>query len=290
MGYGIIRCKKIKQTALNGLKIFWDSAVRDGEVLCSCGSVCETIKEKLVILQGRQQRKIRVDAPCAIHYLVTLSKSSVEELGEIKIRDFLKESLFFLTELHGQSSIVAAFITKVGYVMHVLVTPEKDGRLNARAFTNRNALRKLQEDFYQKVSVKYGLEKGMKGAVHRTREYENLQRLKLQTAEYEQRIRELAGESLVPKDLEYPEPEMFESKKAYARRCLKCLWNYALEIIQVNRAKALEYDRMQNENRELQTKCNELLYLLSQEREESKLLRFELEEIRNLQNPKIFVH
>ena len=78
MGFGIIRCKKVKRPNLNGLRIFWDSSVQKGCVLRECANVREEIIKRVREFQGQQLRKIRADAPYALHYLVTLSQESAE--------------------------------------------------------------------------------------------------------------------------------------------------------------------------------------------------------------------
>ena len=282
MGFGIIRCKKVKRPNLNGLRIFWDSSVQKGCVLRECANVREEIIKRVREFQGQQLRKIRADAPYALHYLVTLSQESAEKLGEEQIKAYLSESLSFLDTLHGQNNIIAAFISDTGHVMHVLAVPEKEGKLNAKAFTELNALRGLQESFFRNVSSKYGLERGVKGQRHKTQEEENFERLKVKSEKLEKRIKVLAGESLEPPVIEYPEPGLLEGKKAYAERCLKRLWDYSLQIIQVSRAKALAYDDMQKEKLKLEQEIREIKTKLIEEQTNNSLLRLEIRELEKL--------
>lgn len=282
MGFGIIRCKKVKRANLNGLRIFWDSGAQKGRVLRECTNVREEIIERVKEFQGRQLRKIRTDAPYALHYLVTLSQESAEKLGEEQVNAYLSESLSFLDTLHGRNNVIAAFISGTGQVMHVLAVPEKDGKLRAKVFTELNALRNLQESFFQNVSLKYGLERGVKGQKHKTREEENFERLKVKSEKLEKRMKVLAGESLEPPVIAYPEPGLLEGKKTYAERCLKCLWDYSLQIIQVSRAKALAYDDMQKEKLKLEQELREIKTKLIEEQTNNSLLRLEIRGLEKL--------
>lgn len=282
MGFGIIRCKKVKRPNLNGLRIFWDSSAQIGRVLRECTNIREEIIERVREFQGRQLRKIRADAPCALHYLVTLSQESAEKLGEEQVNAYLSESLSFLDTLHDRNNIIAAFISSTGHVMHVLAIPEKDGKLKAQVFTELNALRSLQESFFRNVSSKYGLERGVKGQKHKIREEENFERLKVKSEKLEKRIKVLAGESLEPPIIEYPEPGLLEGKKAYAERCLKRLWDYSLQIIQVSRAKALAYDDIQKEKLKLEQEIRKIKMKLIEEQTNNSLLQLEIRELEKL--------
>lgn len=282
MGFGIIRCKKVKRPNINGLIRFWSSSSKKGRVLRDCTNIRGEIIERTRVCQGRQLRKIRADAPCALHYLVTLSQESVETLGVERVNSYLNDSLSYLDNLHGQNNIIAAFISCTCNVMHVLAIPEKEGKLKAKAFTDLNALRSLQESFFQNVCSKYGLKRGFKGQKHKTPEEENFERLKLETEKLETRLKELAAESLQPSVLEYPEPGILEGKKAYAERCLKCLWEYSLRIIEVSRAKALAYDDALKENLKLKQELNRIKAKLNEERANNSLLQLEVREFENL--------
>lgn len=109
------------------------------------------------------KRAVRKDAVKMLEFLVAPSDNSLD-LDTSKA--FLKDSYEWLCDRFGRENVIAdtVHLDETTPHMHVVIVPlTKDGRLSAKDFTGTAVkLQKMQDDFFEKVSSKYGLKRGEK--------------------------------------------------------------------------------------------------------------------------------
>ncbi len=109
------------------------------------------------------KRAVRKDAVKMLEFLVAPSDNSLD-LNTSKA--FLNDSYEWLCDRFGRENVIAdtVHLDETTPHMHVVVVPlTKDGRLSAKDFTGTAVkLQKMQDDFFEKVSSKYGLKRGEK--------------------------------------------------------------------------------------------------------------------------------
>lgn len=185
MSYAIIRCQKCSSQAVvaaekNNLRKLKNYSNLDidptrshlNEILIASQSISSEVARQVETIQTAQKRKIRKDAPRALEYIVTASPEAFQSLDQQK---YFQSALDFLKNRHGDNRIVSAVIHRDQTTphMHVIIVPVKDGKLNARHFMSRDALRTLQDDFGT-LGNRFGLQRGQ----------ENSQKKHLNVAEY----------------------------------------------------------------------------------------------------------
>ena len=177
MGFAIIRCAKVGQGGLAALqfhnlreaknhsnKDIDPSRTHENLVLVSTGErIAKAVGKQVDEIQARQTRKIRKDAPRALEYLVTASPESLDKMSADEQRQYFGEAVRFLQKLHGTDRVVSAVVhldESTPHLHAVVVPVDKEGKLNAKPFMNRVALKQLQTDFAEKVGARFGLERG----------------------------------------------------------------------------------------------------------------------------------
>lgn len=175
MGFQILRTKKLKQTVsvLRSLKhshreqetLNADPSKRgDNGVLIGAG-------DANAVLQGFKQllpEKIRKGGVLCIEYLVTASPESMQKMTKAQQDEYFNDAVKWLQERHGAKNVIHAGVHRDETTPHMFayVMPyDSKGKMNASAFLGGSeVLSKMQTDFHQKVSQKYGLERGVKGS------------------------------------------------------------------------------------------------------------------------------
>lgn len=109
--------------------------------------------------------KVRKNAVQAIEFVITGSKEKLESMVETERNNYFRDSVNYLGKLLGEDNIISAAIHKdeISDHLHVLAIPiTKEGKLayNQLLGGHRDRLSKLQTDFYEKVAVKHGLDRG----------------------------------------------------------------------------------------------------------------------------------
>lgn len=132
-------------------------------------------EKAMAIYKKKLPQKVRKNAVRAIELMMTVSPEKLQdkkfnarvylnECNRWAVNKFGKENVFFIAEHFDESTPHIS----------ILFTPMIDGKLNARELiggaNGREKLSALQDDFYDNVGKKFGLERGLRGskAQHQT--------------------------------------------------------------------------------------------------------------------------
>lgn len=115
--------------------------------------------------------KVRKNAVLAIEYLITASPDA-KPVVDAKPGDgigshYFADTLQWIRAKHGAENVLAYALHRDETTPHmvVYVVPKDDkGKLNCRQFLGgtKNRLSELQDEFFEEVAVKHGLERGLK--------------------------------------------------------------------------------------------------------------------------------
>jgi hypothetical protein len=119
---------------------------------------------------------VRKNAVHAIEVVVSGSPERMHEMSKNERTEYFNDSLKWLSsQFGGNKNLVSVVIHEDEQTPHmqVIYTPiDEKGKLNARAFIggHRGRMTELQSEFANEVSIKHGLERGIKGskATHAT--------------------------------------------------------------------------------------------------------------------------
>lgn len=125
----------------------------------------KSIKERV----ATSVNKPRSNAVLCMEYFVSASPEFFNEDNGKQWKQFFNDTVEWLDERHGKENVVGVVIhldEKTPH-MHAYVVPiDKRGHLCAKTFIDgRQKLRAMQDSFFDKVSKKYGVERGLKGAL-----------------------------------------------------------------------------------------------------------------------------
>lgn len=126
--------------------------------------ISEDVKRRVADIQSRQKRKIRCDAPVAIEYMITASPEAIARLSKQEQERYFAECLSFVEARHGVGNRLSAVLhlDETTPHLHMLVFPEREGKLDAKSFFKLPALTALQDEFAIKVGKQFGLERGVR--------------------------------------------------------------------------------------------------------------------------------
>lgn len=126
--------------------------------------ISEDVKRRVADIQSRQKRKIRCDAPVAIEYMITASPEAMARLSKQEQERYFAECLSFVEARHGVGNRLSAVLhlDETTPHLHMLVFPEREGKLDAKSFFKLPALTALQDEFAIKVGKQFGLERGVR--------------------------------------------------------------------------------------------------------------------------------
>lgn len=127
-------------------------------------NLTEDVRRRVADIQSRQKRKIRCDAPVAIEYMITASPEAMARLSKQEQEQYFAESLNFVEARHGTRNRLSAVLhlDETTPHLHVLVFPEREGKLDAKSFFKLPALTAMQDEFAVKVGRQFGLERGVR--------------------------------------------------------------------------------------------------------------------------------
>lgn len=111
------------------------------------------------------KRKVRKDAVVLVDGMMTASPEWFQNHSYGEAMAFFKDGLDFIQERFGKENVFYFTVHRdeTTYHAHFGFTPIKDGSLSwKKFFPNRQALTKFQDQFYENVSSKYGMERGTK--------------------------------------------------------------------------------------------------------------------------------
>ena len=233
--------------------------------LISCSSISREVARQVEEIQKTQKRKIRKDAPRALEYVVTASPEAFEK---IDAKAYFEASLRFLQARHGTDRIVSAVVhlDESTPHMHVIAVPVYEGKLNAKQFMARNALKTLQDDF-GRLGAGFGLQRGREGSQATHMRVSDFKKdADKQIEAIAERVEKLREEALGPRiQVKQPDPKLMQSKKAYGLECINSTikqispqWEAMHAKAAENEALRAENSSLQEENRSLKTQVSRL--------------------------------
>lgn len=172
--YGIIRLAKTKSTAVHAAQYHNDRLPGEhsnpdikpklhelNQELLAHGKYEDEIAERTKDLK----RKVRKDAVVLVDGMMTASPEWFQDHSYAEAMAFFRDGLDFIQSTFGKENVFYYTIHRdeTTYHAHFGFTPIKDGSLSwKKFFPNRQALTKFQDQFYEQVSSKYGMERGIK--------------------------------------------------------------------------------------------------------------------------------
>lgn len=164
--------------------------------------------EKRLAEGYKGKKAVRKDAVKLVEVLFTSDKAFFESQPD-NGRAYFKDCLTWASERFGEDNIIAdvVHLDEATPHMHLDFVPlTEDGRLSAKeVLGDKKKLQELQDDFYEKVSKKYGLDRGQRAdldAGESGRKNLSVQEMKLKTLQED--IKNLSKHrSKVKKDLSY---------------------------------------------------------------------------------------
>ena len=172
--YGIIRLAKTKSTAVHAAQYHNDRLPGEHSNPDIKPQLHELNQEFLV--HGKYEdeiaertkdlkRKVRKDAVVLVDGMMAASPEWFQEHSYAEAMAFFRDGLDFIQSTFGKENVFYYTIHRdeTTYHAHFGFTPIKDGSLSwKKFFPNRQALTKFQDQFYENVSSKYGMERGVK--------------------------------------------------------------------------------------------------------------------------------
>lgn len=172
--YGIIRLAKTKSTAVHAAQYHNDRLPGEhsnpdikphlhelNQEFLAHGKYEDEIAERTKDLK----RKVRKDAVVLVDGMMTASPEWFQNHSYDEAMAFFKDGLDFIQDRFGKENVFYFTVHRdeTTYHAHFGFTPIKDGSLSwKKFFPNRQALTKFQDQFYENVSSKYGMERGTK--------------------------------------------------------------------------------------------------------------------------------
>ena len=172
--YGIIRLAKTKSTAVHAAQYHNDRLPGEhsnpdikprmhelNREFLAHGKYEDEIAERTKDLK----RKVRKDAVVLVDGMMTASPEWFKDHSYDEAMAFFKDGLDFIQNRFGKENVFYYTIHRDETTLHAHFgfTPIKDGSLSwKKFFPNRQALTEFQDQFYEQVSSKYGMERGTK--------------------------------------------------------------------------------------------------------------------------------
>lgn len=191
--------------------------------------------------------KIRKNGVRAIELLMTASPDAMQKKSRKQQLAYLNDCLHWAEDVFGKNNIFlksVQFDETTPHLSMFLVPIDEKGKLNCRYFLGgREKLSQLQDNFYENVGKKHGLERGIKGskAKHKT------------IRQYYQELKSL-DKAITP-----PMKKTFENAETYAERYKQQLAPYFKIVSQTSRIKQQndQYKILQNQAIDKQKKAFE---------------------------------
>ena len=118
--------------------------------------------------------KVRKNAVYCIEYLITASPDKLNSMSKNEQDNYFNDALQWLKNKHGTDNVFCSSIHRDETTPHLcayVIPLDENKKLNCRKYLGeRNSLRDMQTDFFNKVASKYDLDRGIKGskAKHQT--------------------------------------------------------------------------------------------------------------------------
>jgi ribosomal silencing factor RsfS len=234
MGYGVLHCVKVKTGAIGGIASHHTRAhesktnldidqtrTAQNYVLVTTDKIQQRLNARLKELQATTKtgkaRKMRSDAVAAYDFVVSASPEEMAKMSPERQKQYFKNATNLFKSRYGEKNVITAVVhmdEKTPH-LHLLLVPEKDGRVSAKALFNKQEMRDLQDNFYKQVSSQFELERGKVGS--KVKHIETLD-FKLKTAKTElEAIRKTMTEleNLPPVVRQRIDAEIEKSKKSF---------------------------------------------------------------------------
>lgn len=183
----------------------------------------KTPEEAMAKYRQLLPEKFRSNAVRCVEYVITASPEAYQRLKGKEWTKYINEGLNWVREKHGKGVFYACYHQdETTPHLSVFTVPlDEKGHLNARSFLGGRAkLSDMQTDFHEKVSKKFGLDRGLMGSKSK-----------------HQTIRDYYGKMAeLEKAIEPPKRKLLEKDEDYAERYkaqLRPLLKMALEASQV---------------------------------------------------------
>ncbi len=177
--YGIIRVAKIKSKGdMRGEQIHTNrerisrtnpdinyEKTPENKNYIFCEDFGKRFDERIKELQNAgTQKKVRSDAVLMMSGICTASHNFFD--NKKKTEQYFDDVVDFLKDKYGKKNLVSATVHYDERTphLHFYIIPEKEGRLCAKKMFGKQDLINLQDEFFTKVSSKYGLERGEKNS------------------------------------------------------------------------------------------------------------------------------
>lgn len=279
--YGIIRLAKTKSTAVHAAQYHNDRLPGEhsnpdikphmhelNREFLAHGKYEDEIAERTKDLK----RKVRKDAVVLVDGMMTASPEwfAAHSYGEAMA--FFKDGLDFIQNRFGKENVFYYTIHRDETTLHAHFgfTPIKDGSLSwKKFFPNRQSLTEFQDQFYEQVSSKYGMERGTKREYgqpvkrHKTvREFkaEKVKELDREIVERTERLESLQGQEDELRDQVEDLDRAVEAVEAGATELTEAFGaeKEASRIESENRDLAAQADHLERGNRRLGARAEQL--------------------------------
>lgn len=226
------------------------------------------------------KRKVRKDAVVLVDGMMTASPEWFQNHSYDEAMAFFRDGLDFIQNRFGKENVFYFTVHRdeTTYHAHFGFTPIKDGSLSwKKFFPNRQALTKFQDQFYENVSSKYGMERGTKREYgdpvkrHKTvREFkaEKVKELDREIAERTERLESLQGQEDELRDQVEDLERAVGAVEAGSVELTEVIGgaDKASQIESQNRDLAARAGRLERGNRDLEQRAGELEQQLASER------------------------
>ena len=234
MGYGVLHCVKIKTGAVGGIASHHTRAHEPktnpdidptrthlNYDIVQSDHIQKRLNARLKELQSTTKtgkaRKMRSDAVAAYDFVVSASPEEMSKMPPERQKQYFANAADFFKSRYGEKNVITAVVhmdEKTPH-LHLLLVPEKDGRVSAKALFNKQEMHDLQDNFYNQVSSQFGLERGEAGS--KAKHIETLDfKIKTAKAELEAIQKTIAElENLPPVIRQRIDAELKNSKKSF---------------------------------------------------------------------------
>ena len=191
VAYGIIRVQKVKRTAVSSMQYHNDrlpgehsnpnidpARTRDNVELVDHGDYRDEVAMRIERFRT-SSRKVRKDAVVLVEGIVTASPEFFAGKGRDEVVAYFRDAYEFVRDEAGAQNLVhfTVHMDEETPHAHFGFTPIKDGSLSCkRFFPGRASFSQFQDRFFERVSGRYGLERGVKGTGRRHKDAAEMMR------------------------------------------------------------------------------------------------------------------
>jgi len=184
MGFGILRGQKCKLGDLKGMSIHIErekksrsnpdidaTKTKNNYEIIAMGDLNKKVKNRIAELPGQctktgKIRKVQDNAVMMYDFIITGTHEDIMAMSESQRNKYFENAVDFIAERYGRENIMYAVVHQDERTphLHLGLVPEYKGKLAAYKLFTPDSMRKLQDDFYGRVSSFFGLERGEVGS------------------------------------------------------------------------------------------------------------------------------